>query len=66
MRENNLLAVQPRQLVVTTKSDHKLEVYLNLPPRRLKLTGVDQPWMADFNPHLIERNSFTLTRSKRM
>jgi hypothetical protein len=30
MREDNLLAVQPRQFVVTTKSDHKLEVYLNL------------------------------------
>jgi putative transposase len=46
MREDNLLAVQPRQFVVTTKSDHKLEVYLNL-ARRLKLTGVDQLWVAD-------------------
>jgi transposase InsO family protein len=32
--------------VVTTKSDHKLEVYLNL-ARRLKLSGVDQLWVAD-------------------
>jgi transposase InsO family protein len=32
--------------VVRTKSDHKLEVYLNL-PRRLKLSGLDQPWVAD-------------------
>jgi putative transposase len=46
MREDNLLAVQPRQFVVTTKSDHKLEVYLNL-ARRMKLTGMDQLWVAD-------------------
>ena len=46
MREDNLLAVQPRQFVVTTQSDHKLEVYLNL-ARRLKLTGMDQLWVAD-------------------
>src|SRR5216117_521638 len=46
MREDNLLAVQPRQFVITTKSDHKLEVYLNL-ARRMKLTGVDQLWVAD-------------------
>jgi transposase InsO family protein len=29
-----------------TESDHKLEVYLNL-ARRLKLTGIDQLWVAD-------------------
>jgi transposase InsO family protein len=46
MREDNLLAVQPRQFVVTTKSDHELEVYLNL-ARRMKLTGIDQLWVAD-------------------
>ena len=46
MREDNLLAVQPRQFVVTTKSDHQLEVYLNL-ARRMKLTGIDQLWAAD-------------------
>ena len=46
MREDNLLAVPPRQFVVTTKSDHKLEVYRNL-TRRMKLTGVDQLWVAD-------------------
>jgi putative transposase len=28
MREDNLLAVQPRQFEVTTDSDHQLEVYL--------------------------------------
>ena len=46
MRDDNLLAVQPRQFVVTTKSDHKLEVYLNL-ARRMQLTGTDQLWVAD-------------------
>jgi len=46
MRADNLLAVQPRQFVVTTKSDHKLKVYLNL-ARRMQLTGIDQLWVAD-------------------
>ena len=46
MREDHLLAVQPRQFVVTTDSDHELEVYLNL-ARRMKLTGIDQLWVAD-------------------
>ena len=46
MREDNLLAVQPRQFVVTTHSDHQLEVYLNL-ASRMKLTGIDQLWVAD-------------------
>jgi len=38
--------VQPRQFVVRTNSDQKLKVYLNL-ARRLKLTGIDQLWVAD-------------------
>ena len=46
MREDNLLAVQPRAFVVTTASDHELEVYLNL-ASRLQLTGVNQLWVAD-------------------
>jgi len=46
MREDNLLAVQPRAFVVTTDSKHQLEVYLNL-ARRLKLTGINQLWVAD-------------------
>ena len=46
MREDNLLAVQPRAFVVTTDSDHQLEVYLNL-ASRMKLTGVNQLWVAD-------------------
>ena len=46
MREDNLLAVQPKSFVVTTDSDHDLEVYLNL-ASRMKLTGVNQLWVAD-------------------
>jgi putative transposase len=46
MREDNLLAVQPQAFVVTTDSDHELEVYLNL-ASRMKLTGVNQLWVAD-------------------
>ncbi len=46
MREDNLLAVQPRAFVVTTDSDHGFEVYLNL-AGRMKLTGMDQLWVAD-------------------
>ena len=46
MREDNLLAVQPRAFVVTTDSDHPFEVYLNL-ASRMKLTGMNQLWVAD-------------------
>jgi putative transposase len=46
MREDNLLALQPRSFVVTTDSKHRLEVYLNL-ALRLKLTGINQLWVAD-------------------
>ena len=46
MREDNLLAVQPRQFVTTTDSEHALEIYLNL-AWRMKLTGIDQLWVAD-------------------
>ncbi len=46
MREDNLLAVQPRAFVHTTDSEHEWEVYLNL-ASRMKLTGVDQLWIAD-------------------
>jgi transposase InsO family protein len=47
MREDNLLAVQPKSFVVTTDSNHELEVYLNL-ARKMKLTGINQLWVADF------------------
>jgi putative transposase len=46
MREDNLLAGQPRAFVVTTDSDHDLDVYLNL-ASRMTLTGMDQLWVAD-------------------
>src|SRR5450755_2306233 len=46
IREDNLLAVQPRAFVVTTDSDHEFEVYLNL-ASRMKLTGLNQLWVAD-------------------
>jgi transposase InsO family protein len=46
MREDNLLAVQPRAFVVTTDSQHEFEVYLNL-ASKLKLTGINQLWVAD-------------------
>ena len=46
MREDNLLAVQRKQFVVTTDSNHRLEIAVNL-ARRMKLTGVNQLWVAD-------------------
>jgi transposase InsO family protein len=46
MREDNLLAVQPRAWVQTTDSSHELTVYLNL-AARMKLTGINQLWVAD-------------------
>lgn len=45
MREDNLLAVQPKEFV-TTDSRVALEVYLNL-ARRMRLNSVDQLWVAD-------------------
>jgi putative transposase len=46
MREDNLLAVQPRAFTATTDSKHELEVFLNL-AGRMKLTGINQLWVAD-------------------
>src|SRR6195256_4604021 len=46
LREDNLLGVQPRAFVVTTNTEHRLEVYLNL-ASRMKLTGINQLWVAD-------------------
>ena len=46
MREDNLLAVQPRAFVQTTDCEHEWKIYLNL-ASRMKLTGVDQLWIAD-------------------
>jgi len=46
MREDNLLAAQPKSFIATTDSNHELEVYLNL-ARRMNLTGINQLWVAD-------------------
>src|SRR5882762_11991179 len=46
LREDNLLGMQPRKFAVTSASDHRLEVYLNL-AGRMKLTGINQLWVAD-------------------
>jgi putative transposase len=46
MAEDNLLAVRVRAFVVTTNSNHEFEVHLNL-AGRMKLTGINQLWVAD-------------------
>jgi putative transposase len=46
LREDNLLCVRKRKLVVTTDSDHGRKVYPNL-ARTMVLTDVDQLWVAD-------------------
>src|SRR5262245_41898160 len=54
MREDNLLAAQPKAFVVTTDSDHELQVYLNL-ASRMKLTGVNQLWVADIDTSPVKQ-----------
>jgi putative transposase len=46
MRDDNLLAIQPKRFVLTTNSHHDCEVYLNL-ASRMRLTGINQLWVAD-------------------
>jgi putative transposase len=46
MREDNLLCLRRRKFVTTTDSRHNLRVYPNL-ARTMKLTGIDQLWIAD-------------------
>ena len=46
MRADNLLAVRKQRFVFTTDSRHGYAVYSNL-AARLKLTGVNQLWVAD-------------------
>ena len=54
MREDNLLAVQPRTFRVTTDSAHAFEVYLNL-ASRMRLTGINQLWVADITYIRLQR-----------
>jgi len=54
MREDNLLAIQPRTFRVTTDSAHALEVFLNL-ARRMTLTGINQLWVADITYIRLQR-----------
>ncbi|HEV2424686.1 MAG TPA: IS3 family transposase [Terriglobia bacterium] len=54
MRSDNLLAVQPKSFVATTNSKHPLEVYLNL-AGRMKLTGINQLWLADITYIRLQR-----------
>jgi transposase InsO family protein len=54
MREDNLLAVQPRAFRVTTESAHNLEVFLNL-AARMTLTGINQLWVADITYIRLQR-----------
>jgi transposase InsO family protein len=46
MAEDNLLALRRRKYIVTTDSGHDLPVYRNL-AARLKLSGINQLWVAD-------------------
>jgi len=46
LREADLLCPRPRRFVVTTNSRHALPVFPNL-ARELRVTGVDQLWVAD-------------------
>lgn len=46
MREDNLLAIRHRRCVLTSDSQHKLDVYLNL-AARIQPDGPNQLWVAD-------------------
>jgi len=46
MREDNLLCLRRRKFVVTTDSNHSRPIFPNL-AREMKLTGINQLWVAD-------------------
>jgi putative transposase len=46
MREDNLLAIQPKAFVATTDSRHSWQAHLNL-ACRMTLSGINQLWVAD-------------------
>jgi putative transposase len=46
MREDNLLSLRRRKLVITTDSAHDWKVYPNL-ARRMQVSGINQLWVAD-------------------
>ena len=54
MREDNLLAIRQRRFVITTDSEHDLEVYLNL-AKRMRVTGANQLWVADLTYIRLKR-----------
>lgn len=54
MRQDNLLAVQPRTFRLTTASAHAFEVYLNL-ASRMRLTAINQLWVADITYIRLQR-----------
>jgi putative transposase len=54
MREDNLLSLRYRPYVVTTDSQHHLEVYLNL-ASRMQLTAINQLWIADITYLRLQR-----------
>jgi transposase InsO family protein len=54
MREDNLLSLRHRHYVITTDSQHHLEVYLNL-ASRMQLTAINQLWIADITYIRLER-----------
>jgi transposase InsO family protein len=54
MREDNLLSLRYRHYIVTTDSQHNLEVYLNL-ASRMQLTAINQLWIADITYIRLQR-----------